>query len=88
MRMLPQLDRNTSQLSSLPLIETPYLPDTKMMLTPTAVLVGTAPPVGYVALAGREARLLVRRGLADVLTWLGEPVVNEPVLAYLREIHR
>lgn len=28
--------------------------------------------------AAREARLTVRRGLADVLAWLGETVENEP----------
>lgn len=43
--------------------------------------------------AGREARLTVRRGLADVLAWLGEAVENEPTgieiwYALMREAKR
>lgn len=86
--MIPQFGQSTSRMSALPVIESPYLPDTEVMLTPGAVVVGTQPPTDPLVLAGREARLRVRRGLADVLAWLGQPVANEPMAAYLRELAR
>lgn len=35
-------------------------------------------PLAPLEQAGKDARLAVRRGLADVLEWLGQPVENEP----------
>lgn len=75
----------------IPVIEHRWLPDDQVILSTdpsrggaTVMLVGTMPPTDPVKLAGREARLMVRRGLADVLEWLGQPVINEPALARLR----
>lgn len=75
----------------IPIIQHRWLPDDQVILSTdptrggaTVMLVGTMAPTDPIKLAGREARLLVRRGLADVLEWLGEPVVNEPILARLR----
>lgn len=77
----------------IPVIQHRWLPDDQVILSTdptrggaTVMLVGTMAPTDPVKLAGRDARLLVRRGLADVLAWLGQPVVNEPVLARLRAI--
>lgn len=72
----------------LPIIEVPMMEDTWAASSwandlGSCVLVGTKPP-DEMELVRREARLLVRRGLADVLEWLGRPVVNEPVLAALK----
>lgn len=77
----------------IPIIENPHLPDDRMFIssdgsftgehTTMVILVGTQPP-DPIKQAGRDARLLVRHGLADVLEWLGQPVVNEPVMATLR----
>ena len=53
-------------------------PDGSMVWHGTEILwLGTKPlhPLDEV---GREARMLVREGLADVLEWLGEPVITEP----------
>lgn len=76
--------------SSIPIVENPYLPDHQMIigsdLTITGgpiLFVGTMPP-GPIKQAGREARLAVRRGLADVLAWLGQDVVTEPLMAAIR----
>lgn len=83
----------TSALS-IPIIESPLLPDDQMILSSDgaltggammAILVGTRPP-DPIKQAGRDARLAVRRGLADVLDWLGEPVVNEPLMARIRDL--
>jgi len=77
--------------TSIPIVEAGWMPDTWAAVAVDPIrngrqvlYVGTQPPRDPVKIAGREARLMVRRGLADVLEWLGEPVVNEPVLARLR----
>lgn len=84
-----------SDLLGIPIVEARWMPDTWTIISvdPTrnggqVLLVGTQPPRDPVALARREARLMVRRGLADVLEWLGQPVVNEPALARLRAVQR
>lgn len=74
---------------AIPIIESPHLPDDQVIFSsdgtgaPMVILVGTQPP-DPIKQAGRDARLLVRRGLADVLEWLGQPVINEPAMARLR----
>jgi hypothetical protein len=85
---------------SIPIIRAPHLPDTTAYLSTDLLLnntignsgqvliVGTQPPTDPIELARREARLAVRRGLADVLAWLGQPVVNEPVLARLQSMQK
>lgn len=72
----------------LPIIQVPLMEDTWAAISHASdlgpcALVGTKPP-DEMELVRREARLLVRRGLADVLEWLGRPVVNEPVLDAIR----
>jgi hypothetical protein len=55
---------------------TDALPDGKVRRTRQHVYIGTgALPVREAA--GREARRLVRQGMADVLKWLGQPVETE-----------
>lgn len=82
-------DRGVAGIS---IIENDWLPDDQMFLTsdPThtggawaIIIVGTCPP-DPIKQAGREARLAVRRGLAEVLEWLGEDVVNEPLMARIK----
>lgn len=77
--------------TSIPIVEARWMPDTWAAVAADPIrggsqvlYVGTQPPRDPVKRAGREARLMVRRGLADVLEWLGQPVVNEPVMARLR----
>lgn len=79
-------------MTGLQIVEVPWMPDDTAHigtdygldgLRAPSLLVGTKPPDELGQLR-REARLLVRRGLADVLEWLGQPVVNEPVLAVLK----
>lgn len=79
-------------LLGIPIIEHPWMADDQIFISNDwgandrdgmLIVVGTKEP-DPVKLAGREARLAVRRGLADVLAWLGQPVVNEPVMARLR----
>ena len=77
----------TATLQGIPVHLSPALPDGRMVLASPESLygggdhpilwVGTAPLTPGAALR-REARLMVRRGLADVLAWLGETVENEP----------
>lgn len=71
-------------LLGVPVVPDRYLADGTTLVIDTRptggariVLVGTRPLTTLEA-AGREARLIVRRGLADVLAWLGQPVENEP----------
>lgn len=78
-------------ITGIPIIEAGWMPDTWAAISVDPIrnggqvlFVGTRPPRDPVKRAGRDARLMVRRGLADVLEWLGEPVVNEPVLARLK----
>jgi hypothetical protein len=85
---LPNFDIPTF---SIPIIESPYLPDDQMVMSSdhggvgaSIVVVGTMPP-DPVKQAGRDARLLVRRGLADVLEWLGQDVVTEPLMDAIRD---
>lgn len=82
-------------LTGIPVMEHRWLPDGQVIMTSfnavpvagPAVLVGTC-PLSELEQAGRDGRLAVRRGLADVLEWLGHPVENEPtgkqILAMLR----
>lgn len=77
MRSIAPPDLAHPSLTSRPVIESPWLRDGVVLVDRTAVLVGTRPLTDLQA-AAREARLLVRRGMADVLVWLGEPVYNEP----------
>lgn len=79
-----------SMVAGIPIIENPYLPDDQMIigsdLTITSgpvIFVGIQPP-DPIKQAGRDARLAVRRGLADVLAWLGEDVVTEPLMPAIR----
>ena len=62
----------TATMHGIPVHLSPLLPDGE-----TVVWVGAA-PLSEREAAMREARLHVRRGLADVLAWLGEAVENEP----------
>ncbi|MFC0626160.1 hypothetical protein [Kribbella deserti] len=82
-------DVPVSLVNTLPVVESPYLPEGTCYVTRTfsgraeVLLVG-----GYldpVQKAGREARMIVRRGLADVLEWLGEPVELPTVMSALRD---
>lgn len=77
----------TATMHGIPVHLNPTLPDGE-----TVVWVGVA-PLSDLEAAGREARLTVRRGLADVLAWLGEAVENEPTgielwNALMREANR
>lgn len=77
----------TATISGVPVHLSPVLPDGQMCLSTdyadpfgpeqTVIWIGTA-PLTEVEAAKRDARLAVRRGLADVLAWLHEPVENEP----------
>jgi hypothetical protein len=68
--------------------EAPMLRDGRVINMGDVMLIGTHPLTPLEA-AGREARLTVRRGLADVLEWLGRPVENEPTGAEVFNlIHR
>lgn len=59
----------------------PMLPDGQVViLRGGTIMIGTC-PLTPIQAAGREARLIVRRGMAEVLTWLGEPVYTEPTSA-------
>lgn len=77
----------TATMHGIPVHVSPTLPDGVMVLAHPEHLYGGgdhpilwigAAPLTDLEAAAREARLTVRRGLADVLTWLGEPVENEP----------
>lgn len=79
-------------MPGMSVIESPWLPDDQMFLTSdpaytggawSVIVVGTMPP-DPIKQAGRDARLHVRRGLADVLEWLGEDVVTEPLMARIK----
>jgi hypothetical protein len=81
-------------VGGISVIENNWLPDDQMFLTSdpaqtggawAVIVVGTRPP-DPIKQAGRAARLLVRRGLADVLEWLGEDVVNEPLMARIKAL--
>lgn len=65
----------------LPIRLIPWMEDHKAYILQGTLLVGDKAPEDPVKLAGREARQMVRRGLADVLEWCGKPVVTEPILA-------
>lgn len=77
----------TATMHGIPVHLSPLLPDGQMFLSTdygnpfgseqSIVWIGTAPLSDREQLR-REARLTVRRGLADVLGWLGEAVENEP----------
>lgn len=81
-------------MPGMSIIENPWFPDDQMFLTSdpahtggawAVIVVGTMPP-DPIKQAGRDARLAVRRGLADVLAWLGEDVVTEPLMARIRNL--
>jgi hypothetical protein len=64
------------RVGSIVVTLTDALPDGKVRRTQRDVYIGTgALPVREAA--GREARRLVRQGMADVLRWLGQPVDTE-----------
>lgn len=71
----------TATMHGIPVHLSPLLPDGKVYDVrgpgQAIVWIGCA-PLDEHEQAQRDARLAVRRGLADVLTWLGEPVENEP----------
>lgn len=70
-----------SSLHQTRVIASPHLIDgTVVIAEGGTMLIGTRPPT-VVEAAGREGRLIVRYGLADVLTWLGQPVYTEPTSA-------
>lgn len=77
----------TATLNGIPVHLSPVLPDGQIVLAGDLHLYGGGDhpilwvgcaPLDPVAAARRHARLMVRRGLADVLAWLGEAVENEP----------
>jgi hypothetical protein len=72
-----------SELTGIPVMKQPMLSDGRVVLAndgtrggQMVVWIGTC--ADEFDRAARDARLTVRRGLADVLAWLGEPVENEP----------
>lgn len=73
-----------SQLTGIPVRKHPLLPDGQVIVTSFNVVPVSGPVVligtysTELTRAARSARLAVRRGLADVLAWLGQPVENEP----------
>jgi hypothetical protein len=81
------LSYSTPPLVSLAIRPAPMLRDGMVLQTENVILIGTRPLTELEA-AGREARLAVRRGLADVLEWLGRPVMNEPTGAQLLAVIR
>lgn len=78
-------------IDGMPIVLVPHIPDTTVWFAgeysfygQRTLFVGTQLP-DLREQCRRQARMTVRRGLADVLEWLGEPVVTEPVLALLEE---
>jgi hypothetical protein len=77
----------TAIMHGIPVHLSPVLPDGQVFMSSdyadpfgneqSILWIGSA-PLTELAAARREARLAVRRGLADVLAWLGETVENEP----------
>lgn len=72
-----------AQVTGVPVVLEPLLSDGKIWLTndwsrggQMVLWIGTY--ADEMDRAARDARLMVRRGLADVLGWLGETVENEP----------
>lgn len=76
-----------ASLRARPVICCESLRDGTVYADRRAIIIGTR-PLDPIEAAGREGRLIVRRGMADVLAWLGEPVNTEPsgaeILAALR----
>lgn len=64
-------------LAGIPLMLSPDLPDGTLVDIGGQVMLGTR-PLTELEQAGRDARRIVREGLADVLTWCGLPVDLEP----------
>jgi hypothetical protein len=72
----------------LTVLEDLNLPDTQAVVMDGLLVVGMQPPTDPMDVVRREARLRVRLGLADVLEWLGEDVINEPHWLRLRLLAR
>jgi hypothetical protein len=62
------------------IVQTAGLRDGKVVIIGHRLYLGTA-PLSVKEAAGRDARMIVREGLADVLEWLGKPVYTEPTSA-------
>jgi hypothetical protein len=77
-------DQYIDVASAMPLTTTTALADGRIAIIGDHVYLGTRPLTTREA-AAREARLIVRRGLADVLEWLGEPVEIYPTSAEILE---
>ena len=60
------------------LLHSPHAPIDRAFVLPGNRVIANFGPVTEVEHAGRLARWLVRDGLADVLTWLGEDVGRRP----------
>lgn len=56
---------------------TDVVPDGQVLLVGDALLIGTG-PLPVLEDAAREARRIVRAGMADVLAWCGLPLEPEP----------
>lgn len=75
----------------IPVVENPYVPDGTVLIIGKrdAIVIGMCPRT-ELELVGYAARHIVRRGLADVLEWLGEevgpemPPTGAAILARLR----
>lgn len=61
----------------MPVYLHPYLRDGAVLVADGTILLGTC-PLTPIEEAGREARRIIRRGMADVLRWAGQPVDMEP----------
>jgi hypothetical protein len=76
----------TATMHGIPVHLSTLLPDGEMALSVDYGLYGDDHAIVWIGCAPldeheqakRDARRTVRRGLADVLAWLGEPVENEP----------
>jgi hypothetical protein len=64
----------------LDIVTTAGLRDGKVVVIGSKLFLGTA-PLTVKEQAGRDARMIVREGLADVLEWLGQSVYTEPTTA-------
>lgn len=63
-----------------PIMYSPSLPDGAMyhVAKPKAFLIGTSPSLTEIEYAGALGRYIVRRGMADVLAYIGEEVGPPP----------
>ena len=68
---------NPAVFGAIDVVVNTGLRDGTVLMMGRTMHVGTR-PLTVLEQAGKDARMIVRRGMADVLAWLGEAVDNEP----------